>query len=49
MNQITTYIITIYNVKTDKGQVFTTTHPEEIEEYEGTLSEDDRMFVNEIE
>lgn len=43
------YIITIYNTKTGKGIVKSTTWPEDIGEYNDGLDKNEVMFVNEVE
>jgi len=44
----TKYIITIVNTKTFEVKCFVIVHPEEIDECEGSLEEDEAMYVNEL-
>lgn len=45
----TIFLITIYNTKTGKGYVKSTTWPEDIGEYEDGLGVNEIMFINELE
>lgn len=49
INLTNSSVITVVNTKTLKVKAYVIHHPEQINEYERTLEEDERMFVNDLD